>query len=220
MLWSMIKILIFVAIAAALAFGFAWVIEQPGEVVVAFAGREWSLTPIGSLIALGIILVVVGAVLYLVGTTGRAIGGRRHLPSPLVLRLDLVEGLVEEIRLAIDLEVAVDGLGDLLVAGGNRIVAEVRSGRGAGGLLLTLVGPDGEPFAASGRFAISIDLRGHGHSDCCARGDCHHPVSHITPPGPRASDIVHPASIARPLRRDAVQVRLSTCQDACLSEIG
>jgi hypothetical protein len=28
--------------------------------------------------ALGIILVVVGAVLMLLGTTGRAIGGRRH----------------------------------------------------------------------------------------------------------------------------------------------
>jgi hypothetical protein len=27
---------------------------------------------------IGIILVVVGAVLFLIGTTGRAIGGRRH----------------------------------------------------------------------------------------------------------------------------------------------
>ena len=27
---------------------------------------------------IGIVLVVVGAVLYLVGSTGRAIGGRRH----------------------------------------------------------------------------------------------------------------------------------------------
>lgn len=41
-------------------------------------------------------------------------------------------------------------VGDLLLPNGNRIVAEVRSGRGAGGLLLALVGPEGEPLAATG----------------------------------------------------------------------
>jgi hypothetical protein len=33
---------------------------------------------IGILWTIGIILLVVGAVLYLLGATGRAIGGRRH----------------------------------------------------------------------------------------------------------------------------------------------
>lgn len=33
---------------------------------------------IGILYTLGIILVVIGAVLFLLGSTGRAVGGRRH----------------------------------------------------------------------------------------------------------------------------------------------
>ena len=36
------------------------------------------LLDIGILYTIGIILIVVGAVLWLVGSTGRAIGGRRH----------------------------------------------------------------------------------------------------------------------------------------------
>jgi hypothetical protein len=36
------------------------------------------LLGIGILYTIGIILIVVGAVLWLVGSTGRAIGGRRH----------------------------------------------------------------------------------------------------------------------------------------------
>jgi HemY protein len=67
MLWSLIKIFIFVAIAAALAFGVAWVLETPGEVVIAFAGREWTLTPIGSLIALIVLLVAALVILKVLG---------------------------------------------------------------------------------------------------------------------------------------------------------
>jgi len=33
---------------------------------------------VGILWAIGIVLVVVGAILYLLGATGRAVGGRRH----------------------------------------------------------------------------------------------------------------------------------------------
>ncbi len=36
------------------------------------------LLKISILWTLGIILIVVGAVLYLLGSTGRAVGGRRH----------------------------------------------------------------------------------------------------------------------------------------------
>ncbi|WP_404387635.1 DUF6131 family protein [Humibacillus xanthopallidus] len=36
------------------------------------------LAKISILTTIGIVLVVVGAVLYLLGTTGRAIGGRKH----------------------------------------------------------------------------------------------------------------------------------------------
>ena len=36
------------------------------------------LADIGILVTLGIILAVVGAILVLLGTTGRAVGGRNH----------------------------------------------------------------------------------------------------------------------------------------------
>ena len=36
------------------------------------------LLGVGILYTIGIILIVIGAVLWLVGSTGRAIGGRRH----------------------------------------------------------------------------------------------------------------------------------------------
>ena len=49
MLWSLLKILVFLAIAAALAFGAAWILETPGEVKIAFGGREFFLSPIGFL---------------------------------------------------------------------------------------------------------------------------------------------------------------------------
>jgi HemY protein len=67
MLWSLIKIFIFVAVAVALAFGLAWVLETPGEVIVAFAGREWSLSPVGTLIALVVLLVAALVVLKILG---------------------------------------------------------------------------------------------------------------------------------------------------------
>ncbi len=67
MLWSLVKIFIFVALAAALAFGLAWIVETPGEVIIAFGGREWSLTPIGSLIALVVLLVAAIVLLKILG---------------------------------------------------------------------------------------------------------------------------------------------------------
>ena len=36
------------------------------------------LLKISILYTIGIILIVIGAVLYLLGTTGRAVGGRKH----------------------------------------------------------------------------------------------------------------------------------------------
>jgi hypothetical protein len=36
------------------------------------------LTGLGILYTLGVILLVIGAVLFLLGSTGRAVGGRRH----------------------------------------------------------------------------------------------------------------------------------------------
>ena len=62
MLWSILKILIFLAIAAGLAFAAAWVLETPGAVKIAFGSREVFLSPLGFVIAL-VALVVMALIL-------------------------------------------------------------------------------------------------------------------------------------------------------------
>jgi HemY protein len=67
MLWSLVKIIAFLAVAAALVFGLGWIMETPGEVRIAFGSREVFLSPIGFLIAV-VLLVLLGiVVLKLVG---------------------------------------------------------------------------------------------------------------------------------------------------------
>lgn len=55
MIWSLIKVGIFVTLAALLAFGAIYIQDTPGEVLIAFGDREISLTPlvflIGTLVA-------------------------------------------------------------------------------------------------------------------------------------------------------------------------
>ncbi|HMQ95011.1 MAG TPA: heme biosynthesis HemY N-terminal domain-containing protein [Amaricoccus sp.] len=70
MLWSLLKVIVFLAIALALAFGAAWLLESPGEVRIAFAGREFALTPIGFVIALALFLVAALIVLKIIGFLG------------------------------------------------------------------------------------------------------------------------------------------------------
>jgi HemY protein len=67
MLWSIIKIVLFIALAIGLAFGAAWILETPGEVRIAFAGREFALAPIGALVALIVLLGLTYLLLKLVG---------------------------------------------------------------------------------------------------------------------------------------------------------
>ncbi len=63
MLWSVIKILIFLAVVAALAFGAAWILETPGEIRIDFGAREFFVSPIGFVIA--VVALVVGALILL-----------------------------------------------------------------------------------------------------------------------------------------------------------
>ena len=58
MLWSLFKILLFVAIVVALAFGIQWLMSISGEVIVRFAGDEYVLTPLMVLIGLLVGLLV------------------------------------------------------------------------------------------------------------------------------------------------------------------
>lgn len=70
MLWSLLKIVVFVGIAAALTFGAAWILETPGEVKLAFGSREFYLTPIGFLVAILAIVALGILLLKLIGLLG------------------------------------------------------------------------------------------------------------------------------------------------------
>ena len=65
MLWSLIKILIFVAAIALLALGAGYLIESSGGIRITFAGDEYNLDPLKSVIAGLVLLVVVWVVLKL-----------------------------------------------------------------------------------------------------------------------------------------------------------
>ena len=57
MLWSLIKIVIFVAAVAALTLGAGWLMESTGGVMITVAGTEYTFGPLQSVLAL-ILLVV------------------------------------------------------------------------------------------------------------------------------------------------------------------
>lgn len=61
LIWSIVKIGFFLALAAALAWGASLIMETGGAVTIAFGGREISLTPISALVflAVGVLAVLV-----------------------------------------------------------------------------------------------------------------------------------------------------------------
>lgn len=67
MLWSLIKVLLFVAVVAALALGAGWLMELGGGVRVAVAGWEFTLGPLQTVIAAVLLLLLVWLALKLFG---------------------------------------------------------------------------------------------------------------------------------------------------------
>lgn len=67
MLWSLIKVLLFVAVVAALALGAGWLMELGGGVRVAVAGWEFTLGPLQTVIAAVLLLLLVWLALKLLG---------------------------------------------------------------------------------------------------------------------------------------------------------
>ena len=65
MLWSLIKILAFVVIIALLSLGAGYLMESSGGIQVTFAGTEYMLTPLQSVIAAVVLLVAVWVILKL-----------------------------------------------------------------------------------------------------------------------------------------------------------
>ena len=90
MLWSLVKILFFIGIAAGLAVGAGMILETPGEIRIAFGGQERVFTPLGFLIVLVVLMVAVWIVLKLAGLAvaivrtaqPRTQGLRRALAKP------------------------------------------------------------------------------------------------------------------------------------------
>jgi HemY protein len=73
MLWSLLKILLFVALVAALTLGGAWLMEQAGGAVIAVAGWEVALTPIQLGLAVVILLVALWLLLKVLGALGAVV---------------------------------------------------------------------------------------------------------------------------------------------------
>lgn len=67
MLWSLLKIAVFIVVAAALAWGAAVLLDTPGGVTIAFGGREFAVTPLGFVIWLIVLVIAAVVLLNLVG---------------------------------------------------------------------------------------------------------------------------------------------------------
>ena len=84
MLWSLFKILLFVAAIVALAFGVQWLLTQTGEVLVTFGGTEFVLTPIALVLGLIVLLAALWVLFLLVGFLAHIPDAlfRRHADTP------------------------------------------------------------------------------------------------------------------------------------------
>lgn len=67
MLWSLVKILIFVAIVVAAAMGLGMLLETSGEVRLSLANKEFTLSPLIALIGLGLLLLTFWIILKVLG---------------------------------------------------------------------------------------------------------------------------------------------------------
>ena len=63
MVWSILKVLVFLGVVAALVFGMAWILDTPGVVRIDFGSREFFVSPIGFVI--GVVLLVAAALLII-----------------------------------------------------------------------------------------------------------------------------------------------------------
>ncbi|MEM9869686.1 MAG: heme biosynthesis HemY N-terminal domain-containing protein [Pseudomonadota bacterium] len=67
MIWSLLKIVIFVVAVAALALGAGWLLESEGGITVVVGGTEYPFGPLQSVIGLGLLVIAVWIGLKLLG---------------------------------------------------------------------------------------------------------------------------------------------------------
>ena len=67
MIWSLIKVLLFVAAIAALTFGAGVLMDTGGGIQIAMLGQEFTLGPLRTVIALLLLMLALWIVMKLVG---------------------------------------------------------------------------------------------------------------------------------------------------------
>jgi HemY protein len=67
MLWSLLKVLIFIAIVAGLAFGVGFLTEMDDVALLTVAGREFTLTPLVAIVLALVLLLSVWLLFKAVG---------------------------------------------------------------------------------------------------------------------------------------------------------
>lgn len=67
MIWSLVKIVVFVFLVASMTYGVAYVIDAGGEIRVAIGNQEFSLTPLAGMITFAVILIGAWVALRLFG---------------------------------------------------------------------------------------------------------------------------------------------------------
>lgn len=67
MIWSLVKIIVFITAVAALALGADWLLDTQGGIRLVVAGSEYTLGPLQSVIAIGVFVVAVWIGLKLLG---------------------------------------------------------------------------------------------------------------------------------------------------------
>lgn len=70
MLWTLVKILVFVALVAAVTLGGAWLMEQAGGATLAMAGWEVTLSPLQAAVGLVLLLAALWVLLKVLGALG------------------------------------------------------------------------------------------------------------------------------------------------------
>ena len=67
MLWTLLKVLVFLTLVAALAFGAEFLVNSSDRVALVFLGVEYILSPLVFVIGLGLLLLVMWLILRLAG---------------------------------------------------------------------------------------------------------------------------------------------------------
>lgn len=67
MIWSLVRIVFFIALVTALAFGASFLIETGGEVRLSFAGREYTFEPLVALVGLILLMAAIWLTFKLLG---------------------------------------------------------------------------------------------------------------------------------------------------------